>query len=220
MFFEQKKTKNGACVLASANEDLDQVYLWDLYNLRTVNRKRDDEPHLSDWKLSLPKGYRIDNMRWTEFDNSLYMTLEDENDNKSNKLCLYELTYITNEINTRNLNGRIKNTKNDKRKRETKKRCIFKPNVELSLKETMSYFCMDNTNINVLFGTGPKNRYVMDIRQPNHTNNFSSLPTKETVKDISLIDDQIMVEYNQKNYVVFGHREAKKIEIFDIRKVG
>ena len=223
MYFEQKRVGTGVSVLATANERLDRVYLWDLYNSRTINRKAKDKPHRLDWDLSIPKGYQIDNMRWADYENTLFVTMEDESKQGSYKICLYELTSVMEEISEKEANGRNP-IKEDNRKKEPRGGCNFKPNITYNLEIPISYFCMKNDGKYVIFGTGSQNKYIIDLRVEKYTGYFSSLKpsgeTQDTDSSKVFPKEQIMVEYNQDNQVVFGYRDQKKIEIYDLRQVG
>lgn len=212
-FFEFKYARYGKSLLSTSNGDLREIYIWDVYNRGVIEQIDNKSPDTPDLNLQLPKNYEIENMRWSNVGYQLYVSMKDEEDGEDCMLGVYEVPSsdsTAQEPITPDLEDGSRLLKPKKRSKNSNSLAF---SVKLPL--NISYFCMDDKNANILYASSNGKRLIMDLRDPR---SYLSLNYPETSQS-HFADSDIMVEYNQNNYLLFVDRLNKNIVISDIRQV-
>lgn len=212
-FFEFKYNLYDKSILATSDGDLKEIYLWDIYNRESCQNIDPINPDTPDAILLAPKNYEIENMRWNNNSYLLLASMKDENNENNNILSFYDISTPKLRI----CKPESKQLNNTSKLLKQKKVNISKnyPSKSVKLPINISYFTTDDGNDNIIYATSSSTKFSFDIRNPK---TYSTLNYSEDINSKDSNGD-IMVEYNQNNYLLFADRFTKNITISDIRKV-
>lgn len=212
-FFEYKSSQFGKALLATSNGDLKDIFLWDIYGRDSPGLLDDTVAHAPDMSLNVPKNYEVENMRWANTDYKLYATMKNENVDDDCILTIYDVpegNHTTQKLNSQSDDV----TRASKIKKNNK--IQFNPSHTQKLPINISYFGLNDSNKNIIYGSNATKKFSIDIRDPKSITYFI-----DDAKDNKPEDkEDSMVEYNQNNYITFANCLQKTIEIYDIRQVS
>ena len=193
-----------------------------MYNPREVRSfdSRDfDEP---DFVCKFGAG-EIDNMRWKNDGLKLYVSVSDFK-SENHQLNVFDLKATQKGYNADEL-FTIEDYHNESIGTRILK-SHFKPVRVVDLDFNLNYFCLNEKSDDIIYGTSQHKQFSIDLRDPKKTNYFKtqSIDSKNGSVGLSNNEDHeeheedIMVEFNQDNYLIFINGKMRKISIFDIRK--
>ena len=210
-FFEFKYSQYGKSLLATTNGDLQEIYLWDIYN-RPVSEDFDfRNPNEPDMTFLTPKNYEIENMRWRDTNYEILASMKNEDDDKDNILSIYTVPSTETSINKFTEQMADDGSRLLKPKKSTKNNY---PTKSIKLPINISYFCTNNENENIIYATSGSTKFSLDTRNPKNYSVFDHSDSKENSHS------DVMVEYSQNNYLLFADRLKKSITVSDIRQVN
>lgn len=212
-FFEYKSSPFGRSLLATSNGDLEEIFLWNIYNRGQPASLENPSADTPDTVLSAGGNYEIENMRWSNIGYQLYVTMKNGKNKDDYLLSIYDIPDGINNTGA-NMHSAEDNGRVSKIKKTAKN-----PNSavqKISLPLNISYFCLNDSNKNIIYGTNNTKKFTIDIRTPKSVSYFL-----DENKDAPVIDNEdSMVEYNQNNYITFANRLQKTIHIYDVRQVN
>ena len=77
-FFEYKDSHFGKSLLATSNESLKEIYIWDLYGRGNPGLLDYQVSHNPNMILNPLKGYEFENIKWSNTSYQMYSTLKNE----------------------------------------------------------------------------------------------------------------------------------------------
>lgn len=215
-FFEYKHIQNGRSLLATANQNLDEVFIWDCYNKRENSgfEKRDFDE--ADFLLRVNGGFEIDNIRWRNEEPVVCVSMSGEK-TECHQVCLYDLQRTQKGYEGEFLSS-IEDYQLASKKMKTLK-TSFKANKTVQVPFDLNYFCLDDKDDDIFFATSGDKKFRLDIRDPDNLTYFTE-DSKESFEDRrNKAPEDIMAEFNQNNLLIFVNSTNKKISVFDVRKV-
>ena len=162
-----------------------------------------DRPEdVPDYFLHVYDDFEFENLRWSKNDYKIFASIYNSKD-KQALFCKYDLDLIQKKDAKKN------NSNSDKKSEEFG----YYPQEKIKLPFNLHYFVMNHYNESILLGTSENKKFLMDLRCPKNLKYFGNQREMEKIKN-----NEIIVEYNQENNIIFVNRHQKNIEIFDIRK--
>lgn len=216
-FFEYKQVNFGRSLLVTSNHDINEIFLWDMYNKRNmedVDERESDDP---DYTLLAPDSFEIDNIRWANKSLKLYTTMTEEVKRKEHLLCIYDLK------DTQVSSGHeAKEGEPSRMSKHKKAKSLSKPEQTIKIPININYLCLDDRDENRIFGTSDNDKFILDIRNPYDFLYFTNGRRRDDPLNLfrqkNDVSTDLMVEYNQNNHAIFVDRAEKEIYIYDIRK--
>ena len=223
-FFEKKELNSKTNLLATSNGDLNWIFIWDIYNTRNKNSIDFNDDNPPDFYLESDEGFELENIRWKNKEDCLYSISYNEKTNIQ-YLFKYDFKDLDNlSLKSERTNKSNKSKKSNKSSKSTKMRKssqINKSNIigrclepvkKMQTGKRIGYFCFSDINENILIATGEESKFITDLRDPKNFNLFGKV---NNLKKKNY--EEILVEYNQDQHIVFLNRFSNNIEIFDIR---
>jgi hypothetical protein len=203
--------------LATQNTHESAIYIWDLYNKRATKGLEDQSVDISDCTLNFSDDISVYNFRWFKNSPHLHCSTSTGDSSDSTYFSIFMIDQIENSYKAtlefdENCEQSMRCDSDDSNyKISFKSSDKFHSFIKVPFK--MKNFCLSDKNKNLIFGTNPKSKFMMDFNSPKDIKHF-----KMDSEISSSPYGDFEVNYNNKNLVIFSGQ--KMIQLYDIRKVA